>query len=193
MSITKIIGFVSVIALLITLCVSTDAIIESPATAASTSDRDGASIIDAQVRAMSDLLLTEAMVHIGDKYVFGGRSPGKFDCSGYVDYCYQMALGITPKRIAGGRCAGSQYQYNGCIKIDKSEVVPGDLVFFGTSTKGISHVGIYVSEDKMINAANEKDGVCYKSISKFIPRFVAYGRVEGFGQWEEISSTPPQI
>jgi hypothetical protein len=139
--------------------------------------------IDAQVMVdMSSLLLSEATQHLGERYVFGGMSPGRFDCSGFVEYCYKTALGITPKRIAGGRVGGAQYQYNGCAKIYESEVAPGDLVFFGGGPQSISHVGIYVSPDRMINAMNSRKGVCYTSISKFKPRFVGYGRVDGFGE-----------
>jgi hypothetical protein len=40
----------------------------------------------------------------------------------------------------------------------------------------------------MVNAANSRDGVCYKTISKFIPGFVAYGRVDGFSVNTEFSA-----
>jgi cell wall-associated NlpC family hydrolase len=96
------------------------------------------------VSAMSARLLNEATAHIGEKYRHGGRVPGRFDCSGFVEYCYQTALGIIPKRVIGGRGGGAQYQFNGCREIDLSEVIPGDLVFFGTGKNNISHVGIFL-------------------------------------------------
>lgn len=97
-----------------------------------------------------DLVMNEALKYEGWRYVFGGASPStSFDCSGLTQYCFGQA-GIELGRTA-------QDQYNGCQHIPVSEAKPGDLIFFqGTYSSGtyITHVGIYVGENKMFDAGD---------------------------------------
>ncbi|WP_232294997.1 C40 family peptidase [Parafrankia sp. EUN1f] len=76
----------------------------------------------------------------GTPYVYGGESPGGFDCSGLVQYVFGLA-GVTLPRT-------TQQQYDASTKIPWSEIRPGDLVFFG-STNAIYHVGIYAGDGTM--------------------------------------------
>jgi len=72
----------------------------------------------------------------GIPYVAGGTSPSVgFDCSGYTRYVYSR-LKISIPRV-------SRDQYAASIKISRSSAVPGDLVFFYSSTGRIYHVAIY--------------------------------------------------
>ncbi len=95
-------------------------------------------------------VINEALKYEGWKYVFGGCSPDtSFDCSGLTQYCYGIA-GIDLPRTA-------QEQYDSCQHIPLSEAQPGDLVFFqGTYSSGtyITHVGIYVGNNKMYDAGD---------------------------------------
>lgn len=94
--------------------------------------------------------MTEALKYQGWKYVFGGSNPDtSFDCSGLVQWCFGKA-GIMLPRTA-------QQQYDSMQHIALSEASPGDLVFFtGTYDSGtyITHVGIYVGDNRMYHAGN---------------------------------------
>ena len=85
-----------------------------------------------------------AMQYLGVPYVWGGESPGGFDCSGLVKYVYgQMGI-YLPHSAAAQYYAGTPISY--------SQLAPGDLVFFG---QPISHVGIYIGGGSMIHAPFE--------------------------------------
>ncbi|WP_409252152.1 LysM peptidoglycan-binding domain-containing protein [Bacillus sp. SCS-153A] len=91
-------------------------------------------------------LLEEAKFHIGTPYAWGGSSAGGFDCSGFIYYVYKEAGMNISRQSSGG-------YYNRSYYVDKPE--PGDLVFFeNTYKKGISHVGIYVGDNKFIHAGD---------------------------------------
>lgn len=80
------------------------------------------------------------------RYRRGGSSPKTgFDCSGFVRYVFQHALGIELP-------VGSAAQFRVGDKIDRSQMQAGDLVFFRIAGKRISHVGIYVAEGRFIHA-----------------------------------------
>lgn len=98
----------------------------------------------------ADTIIREALKYKGYPYVWGGSSPEtSFDCSGLVQWCCKTA-GIGMPRTA-------QEQYNRTHHIKLEEAAPGDLVFFtGTRSGGnyITHVGIYVGNNKMFHAGN---------------------------------------
>lgn len=107
---------------------------------------------------------------IGKNYVYGTAGPNTFDCSGLVYYCYQKALGMQLAR-------SSSEQYKTCKKIKQSEAQMGDLVFFSQtkSKDNITHVGIYIKKDTMIEAPSKGKQVREFSISKH-GNCVGYGR-----------------
>lgn len=82
---------------------------------------------------------------IGTPYVWAGKGPGGFDCSGFVSWAYGKAGKSLPSSTAGMRGVGTKVSY-GNIK-------PGDLVFFNTY-KTDGHVGIYIGGGKFIGAQN---------------------------------------
>ena len=101
---------------------------------------------DAAVQA----IMNEALKYQGWEYVYGGASPTtSFDCSGLTQWCYGVE-GITLPRTA-------QAQYDATQHIPFEDAQPGDLVFFqGTYNCGdyITHVGIYVGDNRMYHAGN---------------------------------------
>ena len=86
-----------------------------------------------------------ALAQIGTPYLWGGEGPGGFDCSGLVQAAYQTA-GIVLPRVA-------QQQYDAGPHLQPGEALaPGDLVFFGSDTQHVSHVGILVGPGEMVDA-----------------------------------------
>lgn len=108
--------------------------------------------------SLADDLVAYALTFEGYDYVYGGTTPAGFDCSGFVQYVYRhFGFNIT-------RTATSQY-YNDGEHVSRSELMPGDLVFFGSGGE-ITHVGIYIGGGRFIHAANPRKGVIISSLSE---------------------------
>jgi cell wall-associated NlpC family hydrolase len=91
-------------------------------------------------------LVVNAMGFLGVPYKRGGNSFDQgFDCSGFVKAMYEQTVGLVLPRRAAEQAAATQ-------PIDKSELQPGDLVFFNTLKSTFSHVGIYVGDNKFIHS-----------------------------------------
>jgi cell wall-associated NlpC family hydrolase len=82
-----------------------------------------------------------ALTKLGDEYVWGGAGPNVFDCSGLVMWAYAQ-IGISLQHFTGD-------QWNEGEHISRSQLEPGDLVFF---FQDISHVGMYVGNGMMVDA-----------------------------------------
>ncbi len=91
-------------------------------------------------------LVVGALGLLGIGYRLGGSSPTSgFDCSGMVRYVFSTALGLDlPRRAEEISRIGS--------RVDRSELKPGDLVFYKTLRKTFSHVGIYLGNNRFIHA-----------------------------------------
>jgi N-acetylmuramoyl-L-alanine amidase len=91
---------------------------------------------------------------LGVKYVYGGSSSKGFDCSGFTSYVFKH-FEVSLERTS--RSQGS----NGA-KIDRSDLKPGDLVFFDTNggKNAINHVGIYIGDGKFIHASSGSGTKC---------------------------------
>ncbi len=93
----------------------------------------------------------------GRPYVFGATGPRYFDCSGYVRYVFRQHGIYLPRTAAAQSRVGTT--------ISKRNLVAGDLVFFkNTYKRGISHVGIYVGNNRIIHAFPRR-GVTVDSLS----------------------------
>lgn len=97
-----------------------------------------------------------ASKYLGVRYVYGGTSPSGFDCSGLVQYVCRQA-GISVNRT-------SRDQYNNGVAVAKSNLQPGDLVFFAKGSS-ISHVGIYAGNGQVIHSPRPGKSVCYVSFA----------------------------
>ena len=117
-------------------------------------------------------VLNLAYSKIGCPYVWGAEGPNSFDCSGFTSYVFKNAAGVSLPRTSS-----AQSGYG--TTVSKSNLQPGDLVFFNTSGEGVSHVGIYVGGGKMIHSPSSGKTVSVTSInsSYYSSRFVTAKRV----------------
>lgn len=102
-------------------------------------------------------IIATAKKYIGVPYVWGGESPSGFDCSGFVQYVFGK------HGVKLNRTVVTQYQHG--YAVSKSNLQPGDLVFFqNTYASGLSHIGIYIGNNQFIHASSSK-GVTISSLS----------------------------
>jgi len=96
---------------------------------------------------------------VGYKYVYGGASPSKgFDCSGFTSYV------MAQHGIRISRTASAQYRDNG-THISKSDLVAGDLVFFSSNGRTVTHVGLYIGNGKFVHASSSRVGVIITNLT----------------------------
>ena len=114
-----------------------------------------------------------ALSLIDTGYRFGGKNPeAGLDCSGMVAYIFDRAAGLR----VGGSAADIARQGK---PVEKAALVPGDLVFFDTSSRPyatISHVGIYIGDGRFVHAPSSASGrvrIDQMASTYFAPRFAA--------------------
>ena len=118
-------------------------------------------------------IIDYAATLLGCKYVYGGNTPSGFDCSGYVKYVFKH-FGVELTRTSAN-------QYANSVRIKKSELKIGDLVFFSQNagSSKVGHVGIYVGGGQFIHAAAPGKGVRYDSLNStyYSSHYIGSGRV----------------
>jgi cell wall-associated NlpC family hydrolase len=119
--------------------------LESPALALAAVE-DRVEPAAAKAYAPREMLVQMAMKLRDIRYRRGGREPSTgFDCSGFVQYVFAQALGFDlPDNSISQAEAG--------LRVQRAELKTGDLVFFHTRGKGISHVGIYLDNGRFIHS-----------------------------------------
>lgn len=107
--------------------------------------------------------------NLGKPYVLGGVGPEVYDCSGLIQAAWR-AVGVSLPRVSG-------QQFQATVRIDYEDLQPGDLVFFGS--RGSKHVGMYLGDDTMLDAANPKRGVTISDLTQnwYKKNLAGYGRV----------------
>jgi cell wall-associated NlpC family hydrolase len=110
-----------------------------------------------------------AMRYLGTPYVWGGASPGGFDCSGLVAYVYAQ-VGVSLPHYTGA-------QWTMGVPVSRGDLQPGDLVFFD----GLGHVGLYIGGGQFIHAPHTGDVVRISSLdeSGYSSSYVGARRITG--------------
>lgn len=130
------------------------------------------SIVDttSSIDGIREDILDFAAQFLGTPYVYGGSTPSGFDCSGFTSYVYKN-MGISIART-------SSDQRSTTTNISMDELLPGDLVFFG-SNDVVSHVGIYVGDGNFIHSPHTGSVVKYDTLASgnYNRRFICGGRV----------------
>lgn len=94
----------------------------------------------------AEATLEQALGYLGIRYRRGGNTPESgFDCSGFVRYVYNESIGLLLPRNAKAMSQEGE-------RIEKTELQPGDLVFFNTMRRAFSHVGIYLGNNLFVHA-----------------------------------------
>src|SRR5882724_9961692 len=106
----------------------------------------------------------------GTRYLMGGTSKKGIDCSAFVGAIYAAVYGMSLPRTA-------RYQYQVSRRIPRTELKEGDLLFFNTRG-GVSHVGIYLQNNKFVHASVSK-GVTISDMFEpfYLQHFIGAGRV----------------
>jgi cell wall-associated NlpC family hydrolase len=101
-----------------------------------------------QQRDQASGMVIAAMNFVGVPYQRGGNNADSgFDCSGFTRHIFELSLGLLlPRRV------DDQAAARGLVRVERTALRPGDLVFFNTLKRTFSHVGIYVGEGRFIHA-----------------------------------------
>lgn len=110
---------------------------------------------DSTVSATGNAIVDYAYQFLGTPYLWGGTTPSGFDCSGFTQYVFKNAAGVSLPRT-------TYDQINVGVPVAYEDLQPGDLVFPHTG-----HVGIYVGGGQMIHAPSTGDVVKVSSVYKF--------------------------
>ncbi|MET0616692.1 MAG: C40 family peptidase [Luteibacter sp.] len=125
-----------------------------------------------------EALLSFAMKLRDIRYHRGGRAPSTgFDCSGFVRYVFAHSIGLDlPTNSASQFLAG--------LKVKRNEMKTGDLVFFRTRGKAISHVGIYIDNGQFIHSPSAGKTVRVDSLNEayWSKHFAGAKRPEGIAK-----------
>jgi len=120
-------------------------------------------------------LIDSALDLVGIRYRRGGSSAESgFDCSGFVGYVFLEQLGLRLPRTSGEISrAGEQ--------VSRSDLKPGDLVFFNTMRRAFSHVGIYMGDNQFVHAPRPGKAVRVEDIreSYWAKRYNGARRITG--------------
>ncbi len=127
--------------------------------------------MDVPVEQLNDLPLLQQIDHWwGTRYCMGGNDEGCIDCSAFTQTLLQNVFGINIPRTA-------QEQYDFSTHISNADLKEGDLVFF-KSGHNISHVGLYVTNNKFVHASTS-GGVTISDLNDdyWSKRYAGAGRV----------------
>lgn len=110
-----------------------------------------------EVSALRKAVIASGTNYLGKPYVWGGTGPDGFDCSGLMETIF-AENGISISR-------GAKDQYKNGRKVKRKDLRPGDLIFFETYAKGVSHVGVWIGNGNFLHSESSDAGVTITPIS----------------------------
>ncbi len=122
----------------------------------------------------ADQLIGSAMSLLGVAYRFGGTSPSTgMDCSGFMQYIFRRTMQVSLPRTAA-----EQAQMG--VQVSRGALQAGDMVFFNTAGRRISHVGLYIGNDRFIHAPRTGKNIEITSLSNkyWSRRYITARRVK---------------
>ncbi|MFV2029447.1 C40 family peptidase [Neisseria sp. S1] len=125
-------------------------------------------------RSDADQLISSAMGLLGVAYRYGGTSASTgFDCSGFMQHIFRRSMQINLPRT-------SAEQARMGVAVSRSDLQPGDMVFFSTVGGRISHVGLYIGNNRFIHAPRTGKSIEITSMSNkyWNARYVTARRVK---------------
>ena len=116
---------------------------------------------------------------IGIDYDYGGTTTSGFDCSGFTAYVFKKLDVKLPHSSKGQFAMGD--------KVEREDLRPGDLVFFNTSGSGVSHVGVYVGDNRFAHAASK--GVTISDLDEkyYAKRYIGARRVMDSDTYKSVA------
>ncbi len=137
-------------------------------------------LLDTEVESVQNTSLFKLIDEwFGTRYRLGGSSKTGIDCSALMQVFFTAIYGVALPRT-------TKEQYKTTRKISRTELKEGDLVFFNT-TGGISHVGMYLQNNKFVHASTS-GGVTISDLFEdyWMKRFIGVGRVENVQENSEV-------
>ena len=154
-------------------------ITDAPVAAAAPVGRPG--LLGSMHDRASDLVVG-AMTYLGVRYKRGGISAETgFDCSGFTKYVFENSWGLVLPRRADEQAVAPNL-----VAVSRSDLKPGDLVFFNTLRRTFSHVGIYIGNNRFIHAPSSGKDVRTEDMSfaYWAKRFTGARRFEATAKGE---------
>ncbi|MCC3864360.1 SH3 domain-containing protein [Terrisporobacter petrolearius] len=135
----------------------------------------GSSDSNTSTSTSASKVISYAKKLLGKPYVWGAQGPSGFDCSGFTYYVFKNAAGITLPRVSSSQSNYGTY-------VSRSNLKPGDLVFFdtvGANNGGVTHTGIYIGNGQLIHAASGQGKVVINDMnsSYYVNTYVNARRV----------------
>ena len=130
-------------------------------------------LMNTEVESLPNKILLENVDEwYGVRYRTGGNTKSGVDCSGFTVAVYAAVYGIALPRV-------SREQYRISRKISTTELQEGDLVFFNTNGSGVSHVGLYLGNNKFIHASVSR-GIMVSGLFEpyYLKRYYGSGRID---------------
>ncbi|MFD7263580.1 NlpC/P60 family protein [Streptomyces sp. NPDC059874] len=140
-------------ALLNTLTAQERAALKDEESRASRADGSRVDLGNVSASGRAGAALNAAKTKLGSAYISGAEGPSAFDCSGLTQWAYKQA-GVSITRT-------TYTQANDGTRISRSQLQPGDLVFFYSD---LHHVGLYAGNNMTLHASNPRGGVKYESL-----------------------------
>jgi hypothetical protein len=108
----------------------------------------------------------------GTRYRFGGTTKRGIDCSSFTQKLYAQTYGLEIPRTAVTQYAASK-------RIKRDDLQEGDLIFFHTTRSGISHVGVYLGNDRFVHASSSR-GIVINNLNEsyYVNAYRSAGRFE---------------